>query len=109
MKVKPEKLAYMREAIRKVVDHAGGASVVVQKYADKHFSQARLLWDLWFDAWFQIRNDDKHPWFANETKKRVVAYDPNFNMYSDDDNDAHIYTALKAIGQELGLWSDRLP
>ena len=99
MKIKGDKYATMLAAMRAVVDYLGGPATIKQG----GLGQMALLWTLWNIASDNLRYDDTHPWFKNGKWKRVIPQNASFDMYSDDDNDRTIETALKAIGRELGL------
>lgn len=46
---------------------------------------------------FQLRNDNKHPYFSK--KKRLIAHNPDYQLYPKGCNDDHWKTLMKHIAQ----------
>ena len=117
MKIKGEKFETIKRAVTALVESMGGAAKVKEFY-NKTLGMAaatsvgsvtsvenRMLWDLWATAERSLLYDDKHPCFANGRWIRVCPQVPNWSriLWADNVNDIHILTALRVIGNELGL------
>lgn len=100
MKIQGQNYEIMKTAVSAVVNHLGAPVV---KAAILQSSQDKILWQLWAAADNNLRYDDAHPGFAKKHWTRVTPQVPNFDLYADDVNDAHILTALRKIAKELGL------
>jgi transposase len=103
MKIKGTKYATMLDAMRAVVDDYGGPSAVKAAQAERQWTDMAVLWNLWHVCQRNLSYDDTHPAFAQGVWKRIIPQNTAFDMYSDDDNDTHLATALRKIGRELGL------
>jgi len=99
MKITGSKFETMKAAVLAVVTRAGGKAAVEAAYAA--LTERRLIWDLWHAASANIMYDDSHPKFALGMCTRVFPYTPDFDLWSDDVNDAHIETALFKIWREM--------
>jgi hypothetical protein len=108
MRIQPRKYAIMRDGIKAVIDHYGGLdafkAAMQARYPKINVnSVTAYLWAAFTIAADNMRYDDNHPFFQNGTWTRILPHNPNFDMYSDGDNDTHLTTALKAIGKEIGF------
>lgn len=56
---------------------------------------------LWFKAWSSVAYPDDNPNVIMENGKRLLAYDPGFQLYPCNSSDAHVLTAMKAIVRSL--------
>lgn len=63
-----------------------------------HDFEKSRRWKYFSLVQFDLMNDDNHPAFAQDYKKRVVSYDPQISF--DDLSDEHIDTALRNIMAE---------
>jgi hypothetical protein len=80
MRIKPEKYETMRAGMIAAVMDLGGAAKIAEQY--RSYSDTRILFDVWAIALRSL---------------------PGFDQYSNGDNDSHIETALRKIGNELNL------
>ena len=119
MRIQGTKYATMKNAMRAVVEHHGPdrineiysplskteklRSVGVGRTVAEVSLVNRMLWDLWDQANHNLRYDDMHPCFQNGLWTRICPQNATFDIYSNDDNDEHIKTALRSIGRELGI------
>ena len=101
MRVKETKYNKMKSAMTAVVDHYGGPTTVNKQFIGR--TLMFMLWNIWTIAERNIRNNDSHPFFIDGYWKRIIPCEEGFDLYSDGDNDSHIATALRSIGNELGL------
>ncbi len=99
MKITGSKYDTMAAAVKAVVEYAGGPAKIKAAYAA--LTEKRLIWDLWHAASANILYDDAHPKFALGMCSRVYPHNPNFDLWSEGVNDAHIETALYKIWREL--------
>lgn len=98
MRVKLKKYEKMKAVIKTVVDHY---YAWVKQEAAKEKKPSQLMWALFFLAADDMRYDDCHPRY--QQRDRIIPHTPEFDMYSDGDNDDHLTTALLKIGRELGI------
>ncbi len=99
MKITGEKYERMKMAMQAVYSHN-------PKVAEEAFVRGGLsmtVWTLWNIADQNLMNDDNHPFFKHRKWDRIVPYDPNWDVYSNDDDDSHIETALKRILVQIGF------
>lgn len=91
----------MKASILTVVEYQGGAEEVRGKAQAEGFTQNRMMWDL---LWVVVDYNR----FCLE-KHKFLTKDIEFDMYSDEHNDAHVDTALRKIARELGLTYPKEP
>lgn len=80
MRICEIKYETMRAAMLLAIEQGGGAKHIRTTY--KGLPLTRMLFDVWNVALRSL---------------------PGFDPYSDGDNDSHLKTALRKIGQETGL------
>lgn len=90
MKIQGEKYETMKAAMKAAIDTAGGAAAINLQIAEKNLGLKSAAWDIWWTAWRQIQKDR-----------------PDFDIYTDDVNDVHIFTAVLKISKESGVTSSK--
>ena len=97
MKVTPEVYSKMKSDIKVMLK-------VYFPYAETipfEFFRISDMHDIWFKTFVNRNYEDSHPMVKKREGKRVLSFDPNYELYPCDTNDNSIQTALIKIFKEL--------
>lgn len=62
-------------------------------------------WEVYRQVTYDLQYDDSHPAFSTGKRCRIVAYNPEFQLYPDGCNDSHLATVLRTFLKEFSAVS----
>lgn len=111
--------AQVRAGMKAAIESAGGPKRVSEHYRTNGLSCNRMLYDLFWQANFDLRYDDTHPSYSDgqievngvmqprKARTRLVPHEPTYAAEMDKLLDSHILTAITKIGKEFGINYDK--
>lgn len=92
MKTSKKTLTQMQDNIKKFLDQTG---ITLPEIYGPYMHQ------IWFKVYVCIKYDSENANVIKLNGKRILPYDPNFELYPDNTNDTTLSTALKIIHKNL--------
>lgn len=111
MKWPQAQVAIIDSAFRQVLANCGtDLDTLRQQYAEA--PPLQLAYDVYRVAWFDLQFDDTHPTYQDghytdgtprKARKRLVQYNPAYQMYPAGCDDTHRKTVMKFLAKKHGL------